>query len=294
MKRLLAVILVLGMASTAKAVIIAVEGEVGPDVDPGCGYTITVIGEDTSNWLGYIIVEEGGSGVLSNGVCTDLTGDPALAGITPYTEAGWGAGYELKVAGTPSFPVGVGTLFTMDYSLTGIWTQFSPISLYIDPEYEVPAASTRILVPSPPPEPMIMNLQLEGKWPLPPDTPATITVISEETRSWLGYIIVEEGGSGELSNPVVLDAAGDQASAVAYTEAGWGAGFKLRPGRAATVAAGPQFSFDYSYSGDLVADTTISLYISPYCQVPVAQLIIPEPMTVVLLGLGGLFLRRRK
>lgn len=139
-----------------------------------------------------------------------------------------------------------------------------------------------------------MNLQLEGEWPLPPDTPATITVISEDTRSWLGYIIVEEGGSGELSNPVVLDAAGDQASAIAYTEAGWGAGFEIIQDGFPAAVPGPQFSFDYSYSGDLADDTTISLYISPYCEVPVTQLIIPEPMTVVLLGLGSLFLRRRK
>jgi hypothetical protein len=290
MKRLLSAILVLGMVSTAKAAII--------EVEPGKGrrtpWIISVIGEDTSNWLGYIIIKEGDSGALSNGVCTDLAGDPFLASITPYTEAGWGTGYELSTGGTASFPVGIGTLFTMDYSYTGIWTRLSPISLYIDPEYEVPAASTEILVPTPPPEPMIMNLQLEGEWPLPPDTPATITIISEDTRNWLGYIIVEEGGSGELSNPVVLDAAADQASTVAYSEAGWGAGFELIQDSHPVAAPGPQFSFDYSYSGDLVADTTISLYIDPYYEVPVAQLVIPEPMTIVLLGLGGLFLRRRK
>jgi hypothetical protein len=287
MKRLLFVILVLGMASMAKAVIIEVElgkGRLTPTI-------ISVISEDTSNWLGYIIIKEGDSGALSNGVCTELAGNPQLAGIIPYTEAGWGTGFELATGGTATAPVGIGTQFTMDYSYTGIWTPISPIFLYIDPEYEVPAAS---FWPFYYPEPMTLNLQLEGEWPLPPDTPATITVLSEDTRNWLGYIIVEEGGSGELSNPVVLDAAAAQASAVAYTEAGWGAGFELIQDGHPLAAPGPQFSFDYSYSGDLAADTTISLYIDPYYEVPVAQLIIPEPMTVVLLGLGGLFLRHRK
>jgi RNA polymerase subunit RPABC4/transcription elongation factor Spt4 len=287
MKKLLFVILVLGMASVAKAVIIEVESGKGRQTPT----IVTVISEDTSNWLGYIIIKEGDSGALSNGFCTEMAGDPQLAGIIPYTEAGWGTGYELTVAGTASNPVGIGTLFTMDYSFTGIWTRISPISLYIDPEYEVPATS---FWPFYYPESMTLNLQLEGEWPLPPDTPATITVLSEDTRNWLGYIIIEEGGSGELSNPIVLDAAGAQARAVVYEEAGWGAGFELIQDDYPHAAPGPQFSFDYSYSGDLAADTTISLYIDPYYEVPVAQLIIPEPMTVVLLGLGGLFLRRRK
>ena len=226
MKRLLAVILVLGMATTAKAVWLSFEpgefepGEGGWPLPPDTPATINVIGEDTSNWLGYIIVEEGGSGALSNGVFTELAGDPALVSITPYTEAGWGTGYELSVAGTPSFPVGIGTLFEMDYSYTGA-LRWTIISLYVDPYYEAPADYVYI------PEPRIMNLQLEGEWPLPPDTPATINVISEDTSFWLGYIIIEEGGSGILSDPVVLDTAGDMAFARAYEEAGWGAGYEL-------------------------------------------------------------------
>ncbi len=42
---------------------------------------------------------------------------------------------------------------------------------------------------------------------------------------------------------------------------------------------------------------TVSLFFDPEYGVPVdsvAITIIPEPMTVILLGLGGLFLRRRK
>jgi hypothetical protein len=85
--------------------------------------------------------------VLSNGICTDLAGDPLLAGITPYTEAGWGTGYELATGGTASAPVGIGTLFTMDYSCSGDLAAGTTISLYIDPYYEVPVA--QLIIPEP-------------------------------------------------------------------------------------------------------------------------------------------------
>lgn len=56
--------------------------------------------------------------------------------------------------------------------------------------------------------------------------------------------------------------------------------------------------FTMNYSGGVLCDTaTISLFLDPEYGVPadsVAITIIPEPMTVILLGLGGPFLRRRK
>lgn len=62
------------------------------------------------------------------------------------------------------------------------------------------------------------------------------------------------------------------------------------------IAVGPQFTINYS--GGVLGDTvTISLFVDPEYGVPadsVAITIIPEPMTVILLGLGGLFLCRRK
>ena len=131
------------------------------------------------------------------------------------------------------------------------------------------------------------------------DVQATITVVSEDASSWLGYIIIEEGGAGSLENVAVLDAAGDLGAAAPYTEAGWGTGFELSasmgPGGDPPVAAGNQFSLDYIGA---VGDTaTISLFIDPEYTTPVASVnvtVVPEPMTVILLGLGGLFLRRRR
>jgi hypothetical protein len=152
MRKSLVLILVLGMATAAGAVQIAVNDQVGPEanVAPGEVATITVIGEDTSNWLGYLIVDDGGLGALSNAAFTELAGDPALAGVLAYTEAGWGAGFELSVAGTASFPVGVGTLFSMDYSYEGdVIGNPTTLSLFVDPEYGIPVASVSII-----PEPM--------------------------------------------------------------------------------------------------------------------------------------------
>ncbi|MHC4425653.1 MAG: PEP-CTERM sorting domain-containing protein [Planctomycetota bacterium] len=132
-----------------------------------------------------------------------------------------------------------------------------------------------------------------------PDTAAVITLISEDTANFLGYVIVDAGGSGVLSGVEALAGAGNQSSAAAYdVEPEWGLGFELTVASTAVptdVAIGPQFTLSYSYSGDLAPGTTISLYVDPEFEVAAAQTtIVPEPMTVLLLGLGGLFLRRRK
>ena len=128
---------------------------------------------------------------------------------------------------------------------------------------------------------------------------STITVVSEDVSSWLGYLIIEEGGAGSLENVAVLGAAGDLGAAEAYAEAGWGAGFQLSssmgPAGDPPIATGSQFSFDYVGA---VGDTaTISLFVDPEYTTPVASVdvtVVPEPMTVILLSLGGLFLRRRR
>jgi len=129
---------------------------------------------------------------------------------------------------------------------------------------------------------------------------AVITVVSEDASSWLGYIIVEEGGTGALSNAVAQDAAGDLGAASAYTEAGWGAGYELTiamsPGGAPAIAVGPQFTLDFT-GGEVGQTATISLFVDPEFGTPVDSVtitIVPEPMTVILLGLGALLLRRRK
>jgi len=131
------------------------------------------------------------------------------------------------------------------------------------------------------------------------DTQTTITVVSEDASSWLGYIIIEDGGAGSLENVTVLDAAGDLGAAAPYTESGWGTGFELSasmgPLGNPPIAVGTQFSLDYI--GAIGDTATISLFVDPEYTTPVASVnltVVPEPMTIILLGLGGLFLRRRR
>jgi hypothetical protein len=130
--------------------------------------------------------------------------------------------------------------------------------------------------------------------------PSVITVVGEDASSWLGYLIVEEGGTGMLSDATILDAAGNLASSAPYEEAGWGAGYQLitgmSPESTMPIAAGPQFNVNYS-GGTLDQAAKISLFIDPEYTTPVASVnvsIIPEPITIALLGFGALFLRRRK
>ena len=148
MKKLIVLILVLGLAPAADAVLIQVDGQIGETFEVQEKATITVVSENDLNWLGYLIIEDGGLGALSNPVGTALVGDPALSGATPYTEAGWGDGYEITVAGSASSPVGVGPQFSFDFA--GTLGDTAKISLFLDPEYDVPAASVGVnVVPEP-------------------------------------------------------------------------------------------------------------------------------------------------
>ena len=68
MRKLLVLFLVLGLTSAANALLITVDEQEGDSFDVDLTSTITVVSEDASSWLGYIIVEEGGAGSLENAV----------------------------------------------------------------------------------------------------------------------------------------------------------------------------------------------------------------------------------
>jgi hypothetical protein len=146
-------------------------------------------------------------------------------------------------------------------------------------------------------------LQIDGQstntFDLTQGSTASISIISEDNSSWFGYIIVPDGSTGMLSNPVILDDAGNFASATPYSEAGFGTGYELTAAMTFNgvppLAAGEQFSFDFS--GGHAGDTTqVLLFLDPDYTTPVDSLsisIVPEPMTIAFLGFGALLLRRR-
>jgi len=153
MRRLFVLILVLGLASAANAVFIQVDGQVGDSFEVQENATITVVGEDTSSWLGYIVVEDGSGGVLSTAVTLDAAGN--IGAASPYSEAGWGTGYELTVGMSPGGvpAIGAGPQFTIGF--TGAVGSTARVSLFLDPEFTIPVASVLLTVV---PEPMTVLL----------------------------------------------------------------------------------------------------------------------------------------
>lgn len=101
--------------------------------------------------------------------------------------------------------------------------------------------------------------------------------------------------------PIVYEGAGDVgtlALAARYEEDDWGFGYEIQANSATSVPGGLQFEFLYHCCGPESEYVTITLWEAPNYTTPADTIVIhqyiPEPMTVALLGLGGLFLLRRR
>jgi hypothetical protein len=155
-----------------------------------------------------------------------------------------------------------------------------------------------------------ISLNISGTVDVTQGDTLTVDVSSDSSvqSGWIGYVIVEEGGDGALSNPVIWQPhsgggnAGNLAATSPYSESGWGVGYYMIAGATdSSLAAGVQFSVDYDTSALDVGDSCIvSLWddgvgYETGDEQGIATInVVPEPATIALLGLGGLFLRRRK
>ncbi len=168
---------------------------------------------------------------------------------------------------------------------------------------------------------------------IPICTEVVIDVVGPDEYFYLGYIIIEaaapgpgSGAGGEWGDdlgppwgnpddpceqgheyyylepgyPEILEGAGDTASAIRYEEDDWGFGYEIQAADSQSLenVGGEEFVFMYHCCGPESEYVTITLwddakgYDTPEDTIIIHQ--IPEPITIALLGLGGLLLRRRK
>lgn len=146
-----------------------------------------------------------------------------------------------------------------------------------------------------------------------------IDVLGPADLDWMGYVVIAgewPGAGGEWGDdigpwdpmcsgyyyetegyPIVYDAAGDVglAQAVRFEMGGFGFGYNLTAASATSVPGGLQFELLYHCCGPETEWVTINL-LDEMGGIKDSILIhqTPEPMTIALLGLGGLFLLRRR
>jgi hypothetical protein len=144
------------------------------------------------------------------------------------------------------------------------------------------------------------------KTELLPGEIATFTITSSKGADntagwggWVGYLVVENG-AGVLSNPIRITGDSGLSSANLYTEDGFGVGYEITVGSSPTAGAVSGQQYTFSFSSLVEGFTSVALFddavgygagdaVGRY-----AMTVVPEPMTMGLLSLGALFLRRRK
>ncbi|UCF43218.1 MAG: PEP-CTERM sorting domain-containing protein [Planctomycetota bacterium] len=128
----------------------------------------------------------------------------------------------------------------------------------------------------------------------------TVEIHSDDTASWVGYAgmdIETMSPFGSVDNVQTYAAAGGNGWSTPYYEAGWMDGFELNT-LTPNIQVGVQHSFDYT-APTADGSTTMVIFIPDYsgwewCEPPTLNIVVPEPVTITLLGLGALCLLRKR
>jgi len=152
-----------------------------------------------------------------------------------------------------------------------------------------------------------ISLSLDGQ-DAPPEITITVSttiiidVTSDDAMSWGGYLEYiprDSQGAEWVGQMTIKPAAGKDATARIYPgyATTWQLSAAALPGNTPPVSPGSQFEIGFHCLAP--GDVTITLWGDAWDTAgpPIDTLVIhqiPEPVTIGLLGLGGLFLRRRK